>query len=98
MRLKYPFVTQKVNDGYVAVATDEGADEFKAIVRLNEVGKRIFELLAEEQTEESIVAELKKTYRDEDGKIERSVHEFVEQLDSEGILAKPRLTENTRTT
>lgn len=87
MRLKYPFVTQKVNDGYVAVATGEGASEFKGIVRLNEVGMEIFRLLEEEQTEESIVAELKRTYLDRDGTIERAVHEFVAKLESEGILA-----------
>lgn len=87
MKLKYRFITQKVNDGYVAVATGEGADEFKGIVRLNEVGKEIFELLADEQTEESIVEELKKTYEDKNGEIEKSVHEFVEYLTSEDVLS-----------
>lgn len=86
MKLKYPFITQKVNDGYVAVATGEGASEFKGVVRLNEVGKEIFELLAADQTEDSLVAALNTEYDDPNNEIETSVHDFVERLASQGIL------------
>lgn len=86
MKLKYPFITQKVNDGYVAVASGNGADEFKGVVRLNEVGKEIFDLLVTDQTEKSLVATLRARYHDSNNEIETSVHEFITYLNSEGIL------------
>lgn len=88
MKLKYPFITQQVNDGYVAVATGEGADEFKGIIRLNDVGKEIFELLATDQTEESLASALNERYDDPNKEIEGSVREFVDYLASEGVLDK----------
>lgn len=88
MKLKYPFITQQVNDGYVAVATDEGAAEFKGIIRLNEVGKEIFDLLSTDQTEELLVAALKERYSDPNDEIESSVRDFVDYLAAEGVLEK----------
>lgn len=88
MKLKYPFITQQVNDGYVAVATDEGAAEFKGIIRLNEVGKEIFDLLSTDQTEELLVAALKERYSDPNDEIESSVRGFVDYLAAEGVLEK----------
>lgn len=88
MKLKYPFITQQVNDGYVAVATDEGAAEFKGIIRLNEVGKEIFDLLSTDQTEELLVAALKERYSDPNDEIESSVRDFVDYLANEGVLEK----------
>jgi hypothetical protein len=88
MKLKYPFITQQVNDGYVAVATDEGAAEFKGIIRLNEVGKEIFDLLSTDQTEELLVAALKERYSDPNDEIESSVRDFVDYLATEGVLEK----------
>ena len=88
MKLKYPFITQQVNYGYVAVATDEGAAEFKGIIRLNEVGKEIFDLLSTDQTEELLVAALKERYSDPNDEIESSVRDFVDYLATEGVLEK----------
>lgn len=88
MKLKYPFITQQVNDGYVAVATGEGAAEFKGIIRLNEVGKEIFDLLSTDQTEELLVAALKERYSDPNDEIESSVRGFVDYLAAEGVLEK----------
>lgn len=88
MKLKYPFITQRVNDGYVAVATGDGAEEFKGIIRLNDVGKEIFELLSTDQTEESLVTALNERYDDPNKEIEGSVREFVDYLASECVLDK----------
>lgn len=50
------------------------------------IGKEIFELLATDQTEESLASALNERYDDPNKEIESSVREFVSYLASEGVL------------
>lgn len=86
MKLNYKFITQQVPEGFIAVATDEDAEKFQGIVRLNGVGMEIFQMLSTDQTEDSIIEALRQKYRDDENKIPASVHRFVEYLRSEGVL------------
>jgi hypothetical protein len=86
MKLKYKFAYQKTTDGYAAVAVDDDAEKFNGILHLNETGASIMKLLEKDQTEESIVEELRKEYEDEDGKMAPVVHAFLEKLRGSGLL------------
>lgn len=86
MKLKYKFLTQSVPEGYIAITTDEDADKFQGIVRMNKTGMEIFDMLSSDQTEDSIVEALREKYEDDDNKIPGAVHKFVEYLKEEGIL------------
>lgn len=86
MKLKYKFVITTVADDTVAVPI-ESADQFDGVITINETMKDIFELLAEERTEEELVDALLEKYegitRDE---LMKSIHDTCVRLKNEGLL------------
>lgn len=86
MKLKYSFEMMELDDRMVAVPVGDSAQEFRGVIRLNDSAAEIFDLLKQETTEEGIITELKKRYGDEPN-IPDFVHEFLETLDGEGVLA-----------
>ena len=87
MKIKSGFVVQKVGGSYLAVAVGERADEFNALIRMNETGAFLWEKLAEsELTEDALVGVLRAEY-EVGGDIARNdVKRFVEQLERGGLL------------
>jgi len=75
-----------LDDQIIAVPVGDSAGEFRGVVRLNDSAAEIFELLKQETTEEAVVAALKERYGDE-LEIPGFVHEFIENLASEGVLS-----------
>ena len=86
MKSKYTFEKMELDGEIVAVPVGESAEDLHAVLNLNEEAMRILELLQEETTEESIVAQLLKEYEGEREEIAPLVSAYIEQLRQEGLL------------
>ena len=86
MKLKYQFAVEELAGNYAAVAVEAGAAEFNGMLRMNEVGKVIFEALREETTREEIVGELKKQFLGDEKDMHREVDAFTAKLAEAGLL------------
>lgn len=85
MKLKYSFETMELDDHFIAVPVGDNAQEFKGVIRSNESGAAILDMLKEETTIDSVVDLLSRKYGD-DLNIESYVNEAIEYLRSEGVI------------
>jgi len=83
MKLKYPFVTQKVNADYMSVAVGQGQDNFYGMVKMNRTAYTIFEMLNDDLTEEELLAKLRAKYQNID---EANVLAIVGKLRDRGLV------------
>jgi len=87
MKLKYTFVINEVADQMVAVPVGDGLGEFNGFIKMNDVGKDIFELLKEDTTVDAVVEALKSKYSDAtDDEIRENVEAFTAKLKESGVL------------
>lgn len=87
MKAKYIFEIMELDDGLVAVPVGDQVEQFNGVLKVNESGVEILKLIEHETTEEEIVKNLLEKY-DENGKdISGFVHEFIDKLIAEGIVA-----------
>ena len=87
MKLKYTFELMEVEDQQMAVPVGENADELHGILKLNKSAAAIIELLKEETTEEEIVEKLLEKYDAPKEEIQKSVHEYIQELEKAELLA-----------
>ena len=87
MKTKFSFEVMDLDDGLVAVPVGEGASQFHGVLKVNETAVAILKLLEKDTTEEAIINELMKEYTGEKEQMTVYVHEFVQKLISEGIVA-----------
>lgn len=88
MKLKYDFVIQEVGTDYFAVANGESTKEFSNLIKLNSVGKDIFEKLKEDTTIEEVIKFIKDKYDGDDEMIEKSVRSFIDNLSKQNLLTE----------
>ena len=86
MRVKEGFVLHNVGEEYMAVATGEAAENFNGIVRSNETGAYVFELLQKETTEEAIVDAMCEKYDADRSVIAKDVANIINQMREAGFL------------
>ena len=86
MKSKYTFEKMELDGEIVAVPVGESAADLHAVLTVNEEAMRILELLQEETTEESIVAQLLKEYEGEKEEVASLVNAYIQQLRQEGLL------------
>ncbi len=86
MKLKEGFVTHKVGEKYIAVATGQVAKELNGMLRCNDVVNSILTLLKDETTEEQVVSALMEEYEGEEDVIRSEVHKVIEKLCEEHLL------------
>lgn len=87
MKLKYRFITNEVADKFVAVAVGDDMDSFKGFVKMNDIGAEIFALLANEITEDELVAAMCEKHGDTpETEVREAVDGFVEGLKKEELL------------
>lgn len=87
MKIKDGFVVERVGSQYLAVAVGDRADEFNALVRMNETGAFIFGLLEKKDLDEAaIVAAMLDEYEVSEALAEKDVRAFVEKLRKAGLL------------
>lgn len=80
MRHNPDFVARQVGEELVLVPVTRSASELESIFTLNEVGARIWNLIAECQSEEQIARQLADEYDVEADEALRDVHELLRQL------------------
>ena len=87
MRIKDGFVVEKVGGKYLAVAIGERADEFNALIRMNESGVFLWNTLsAESLTADELVEKLLSEYDVDRDRAETDVYAFVAKLRESGLL------------
>lgn len=88
MKLKDGIVTGNIDGSDFAVATGKLAAKFNGIINNNPSAGFIFELLKTEQTLESVVDALEGKYDAPRDVLEADAKDFLNQLESYGILEK----------
>ena len=86
MKLKYQFAVREVGGSVMAVAVGVDSDKFNGLVKLNEVARSIFEMLADDVTEEEIVSRLLDEYEVSEEDAAGAVSGFIAKLRSEGLI------------
>ncbi len=87
MQINKDFTIQKVGASYVAVPVGETSKTFHGMVRLNETGAFLWNLMAAADcTEAELVEKLLEEYEVSREVAERDVHRVVEYLQQNGIL------------
>lgn len=86
MKLKVNFIFEEIGGTVMAVAVGEAAKQFNGILKLNDTGKRIMELLSYETTEEEIVDCLVKEFDGDLQAIRSNVHSLISTLKSENLI------------
>lgn len=86
MRLAVKLMIRTIADEIVAIPVGTSGNAFSGILGLNEVGKDLIELLAEEQTEDTLVSALLEQYDVDSETARADVREVLENLRSAGLL------------
>ena len=87
MKLKYDFVLREVVGNTVAIAIGDGSKFFNGMIKLNESGKFIFELLLSNSHDiESISQSVAKKYDIDNKLANETVVEFIKLLKENGLL------------
>lgn len=86
MKLKSEFVVAEIADELVAVPVGENAKSYHLVLKLNEEGHKILELLKEETTVEDIAHEIKKEYSIKDDVLKQYIEEFVDELRQHNLI------------
>lgn len=86
MKLKCEFAVSNIADEVVAVPVGKDASNYHLILKLNEEGGKIIELLNSETTIDAIIGELKKEYEIDKDKLEKMIIEFINGLKEKGLI------------
>ena len=86
MKLKEKWELTEMEGEYVVVPTENNADGFCGIVRLNETGKDIWLGLAEGLDEDAIAARLTESYAVDLNRAKKAVKAVIEKLTAEGLI------------
>ncbi len=88
MKIKSDFTIQKVGGSYVAVPVGETSRHFHGMIRLNESGAFVWNLMAEKDcTEEDLVNAILDRYEIDRETAAADVARILEVLRANGILA-----------
>lgn len=88
MRIHPDFTIQQVGTSFVAVPIGETSKTFHAMLRLNETGAFLWNLMAEKDcTEEELVEAMLAEYEVEREVVERDVHALVELMREKNLFA-----------
>ena len=87
MNLKYQFEIVEMPDEVCAVPVGENAQDFRAVLQLNDVAARMLDYMGKYDTPEEVFAKLCEDYPEDDkNDIAQKFCDFLNQLTREGIL------------
>ncbi len=87
MKLKYNFVLNDVAGQKVAVAVDDSNSDYNSLIKLNDTGVYILEMLKNDVTVEEIVTSIKNDFEVEPAQnIEKIVEDFISKLKEADVL------------
>ena len=87
MKIKEGFLLKEIAGSYVVVPVGEKLVDFQMMVTLNETGAFLWEKLANDITEEELVAALLGEYDVDEQTAKKDVSEFIKKLNEKEILA-----------
>ena len=88
MKLKYEFEPVDMGDETIMVPIGENANQVHGIIRLNQGGQEIVGLLQTETDENEMITALSEKYENDRETISRYVHQVVETLRKQGLIAE----------
>ena len=88
MKLNPNFVLRNIVDEYIVVPICEEADKLHGVITLTESGAFLWEKLATEQTEDTLVEALLGEYDVDEATARRDVKAFLETIDGIGCVEK----------
>ena len=88
MHLKYTFETVELDNKIIAVPVGSDGSGFHGVIRLNETGAYILDLLKQETTEEAIITAMKNEYDTPEENIAKDVHAYLERFREKDILVE----------
>ena len=86
MKRKDGFIVRQIADQNIVVAVGEASKIFHGMIKLNDTGRLIWDMLAEGKAKEEIADRFVAEYDVEREIAERDINAFVETLQGAGIL------------
>ena len=86
MKIKSGFVVREIAGQSVVVALGEASKAFNGIIKLNETGRIIWDMLCEATEKEQIVEKILSEYEVDKATVEKDVDGFVNTLKENNIL------------
>ncbi len=86
MKIKSGFIMREIAGDYIVVPTGKAAIDFNGLITVNEVGKFLWEELINESDEDKLIDRVLEEYDIDRATAALDVKEFVEQLQTAGIL------------
>ncbi|MCQ2269076.1 MAG: PqqD family protein [Bacteroidaceae bacterium] len=86
MKLKYQYAIQPIADSFMAMAITEEQKAQNTLLRVNQTGKDMLEMLQQDTTEEELVKKLMEQYEAAEPVIRESVQKFITELNAKGLL------------
>ena len=86
MNIKKGFVVKNVGEQSYVVATGELDNSFKGMIRLNQTGRLLWDLIAEGNDADTMVTRLTDKYDVSEENARRDVEAFIKVLADKGIL------------
>ena len=86
MKIKKGFIVRRVGGQSVAVAVGEMSKSFNGMIRLNETGKFLWDILAAGADEDELVAKILEEYEVAGADARADVRSFVAKLEEVGAL------------
>lgn len=88
MHLKYTFETMKLDNQVIAVPVGNGTEQFRGVIKLNETGAFIFELLRTEIDKDGIIKALENQFDAPRNVLEEDLEKYVEEFAEKGLLVE----------
>lgn len=82
------FIVSKIAGEYILIPTGNAALRFHRLMIINEVEAFLWELLAQEQTEESLVQNVLRTYEVDEKTARQDIADFVERMKDGPIIGE----------
>ena len=86
MKLRCSFELVEMGDECILVPVGDGATEIHGVVKMNQEGREIIELLKNTTSEEAIINILANKYENGRAELERYVHKAIQELKDAGLL------------
>lgn len=88
MRIMEGFCVREFLDEIIAIPTGEVSQSFSGIISMNPVGQFLFECLAQEQTEESLVEAVTREYEVDEKTALEDIQAFLDELRKNKLLVE----------
>lgn len=90
MRASKDFIMREIAGEFILVPVGAAAMKFNGLITMNELGKYIFELLAEERTVQELAERITGEYDVSMDTAARDAEEFLQQLRDVGALVEEK--------